>query len=74
MHDYADLKFFTDEPLCLLLLYGCSQTYLFVKMGNPLKNWFFELIEDAIGKKAMNQFKKEEQKLNSKQKEQTNKN
>tara|TARA_B100000700_G_scaffold283125_1_gene335193 strand:+ start:79 stop:210 length:132 start_codon:yes stop_codon:yes gene_type:complete len=43
-------------------------------MGNPLKNWFFELIEDAIGKKAMNQFKKEEQKLNSKQKEQTNKN
>ena len=29
-------------------------------MGNPIKNWFFELIEDAIGSKAMKQFKKEE--------------
>ncbi len=29
-------------------------------MGNPIKTWFFELIEDAIGSKAMKQFKKEE--------------
>ena len=29
-------------------------------MANPIKNWFFELIEDAIGSKAMEQFKKEE--------------
>tara|TARA_B100000700_G_scaffold134801_1_gene150578 strand:- start:334 stop:468 length:135 start_codon:yes stop_codon:yes gene_type:complete len=30
-------------------------------MINPIKNWFFELIEDAIGSKAMKQFKKEEE-------------
>ena len=30
-------------------------------MTNPIKTWFFELIEDAIGSKAMKQFKKEEQ-------------
>ena len=30
-------------------------------MANPLKTWFFELIEDAIGSKAMEQFKKEEE-------------
>ena len=29
-------------------------------MANPIKTWFFELIEDAIGSKAMKQFKKEE--------------
>ena len=29
-------------------------------MTNPIKNWFFELIEDAIGSDAMKQFKKEE--------------
>ena len=29
-------------------------------MGNPIKTWFFELIEDAIGSKAMKQFNKEE--------------
>ena len=29
-------------------------------MGNPIKTWFFELIEDAIGSKAMKQFMKEE--------------
>ena len=29
-------------------------------MANPLKKWFFELIEDAIGSKAMEQFNKEE--------------
>tara|TARA_B100001250_G_scaffold43423_1_gene34225 strand:+ start:99 stop:236 length:138 start_codon:yes stop_codon:yes gene_type:complete len=35
-------------------------------MRNPLKTWFFELIEDAIGSKAMKQFnKEEEQKFNS---------
>ena len=31
-------------------------------MANPIKTWFFELIEDAIGSKAMNQFKEEEEK------------
>ena len=31
-------------------------------MTNPLKTWFFELIEDAIGSKAMKQFKKDEEK------------
>ena len=33
-------------------------------MTNPVKKWFFELIEDAIGSKAMKQFKKEEDKKN----------
>ena len=33
-------------------------------MPNPIKTWFFELIEDAIGSKAMNQFNKEEEKKN----------
>ena len=31
-------------------------------MANPIKTWFFELIEDAIGTKAMKQFNKEEDK------------
>ncbi len=35
-------------------------------MGNPIKNWFFELIEDAIGSQAMKQFNKEEEKMNPK--------
>ncbi len=30
-------------------------------MANPIKTWFFELIEYAIGSKAMKQFKKEEE-------------
>ena len=30
-------------------------------MANPIKTWFFELIEDAIGSKAMKQFKEEEE-------------
>ena len=30
-------------------------------MSNPIKTWFFELIEDAIGTKAMKQFNKEEE-------------
>ena len=30
-------------------------------MTNPIKTWFFELIEDAIGSKAMKQFNKEEE-------------
>ena len=36
------------------------------KMSNPIKTWFFELIEDAIGSKAMKQFKKEEETKKSK--------
>ena len=35
-------------------------------MRNPIRTWFFELIEDAIGSKAMKQFNKEEEKKNSK--------
>ena len=35
-------------------------------MSNPIKTWFFELIEDAIGSKAMKQFKKEEETKKSK--------
>ena len=35
-----------------------------IRMPNPIKTWFFELIEDAIGSKAMKQFKKEEEKNN----------
>ena len=31
-------------------------------MLKPIKTWFFELIEDAIGSKAMKQFNKEEKK------------
>ncbi len=31
-------------------------------MGNSIKTWFFELIEDAIGSKAMRKFKEEEEK------------
>ena len=34
-------------------------------MANPIKTWFFELIEDAIGRKAMQQFKKEEGEKNN---------
>ena len=34
-------------------------------MANPIKTWFFELIEDAIGSKAMKQFKEEEEKKES---------
>ena len=30
-------------------------------MANPIKTWFFELIEDAIGSKAMKKFKQEEE-------------
>ena len=33
-------------------------------MANPIKTWFFELIEDAIGSKAMKQFKREEDEKN----------
>ena len=40
-------------------------------MHNPIKTWFFELIEDAIGNKAMQQFLKEEKDKNeSKEKKQ----
>ena len=49
-------------------------------MNNPIKTWFFDLIEDAIGHKAMQQFKKEEKekekasKKDSKRKKQQQKN
>ena len=35
-----------------------------LRMNNPIRTWFFELIEDAIGSKAMQQFKKEEKNKN----------
>ena len=35
-------------------------------MFNSIRNWFFELIEDAIGSEAMKQFNKEEEKKNTK--------
>ena len=42
-------------------------------MNNPIKTWFFELIEDAIGSKAMKQFNKEEEdKKDSKSKRKQN--
>ena len=31
-------------------------------MKNPIKSWFFDLIEDAIGSEAMKKFKEEEKK------------
>ena len=37
-------------------------------MANPIKTWFFELIEDAIGSKAMKQFMKEEDEEKNKSK------
>ena len=37
-------------------------------MANPIKTWFFELIEDAIGSKAMKQFKEEEEEEEGKKK------
>lgn len=40
-------------------------------MSNPIKTWFFELIEDAIGSKAIKQFKKEEDE-NEKRKSKSN--
>ena len=33
-------------------------------MNNPIRTWFFDLIEDAIGRKAMKQFMKEEKDKN----------
>ena len=50
-----------------------NELYKGVGMGNPLKTWFFELIEDAIGSKAMKQFNKEEEaKKDSKSKRKKN--
>ena len=40
---------------------GVNNLFIWITMSNPIKNWFFELIEDAIGSKAMQQFKKEEE-------------
>ena len=50
---------------------GIHKLFNWLKMNNPIKTWFFELIEDAIGSKAMHQFKKEEKDKNeSKEKNQ----
>ena len=43
-------------------------------MANPIKTWFFELIEDAIGSKAMKQFKEEEEKENPESNDEPNQN
>ncbi len=45
-----------------------------LRMANPIKTWFFELIEDAIGSKAMKQFKKEEEDNKNRAKLKTEKN
>ena len=47
---------------------GLHKLFNSLKMNNPIKTWFFELIEDAIGSKAMKQFNKEENENNSKSK------
>ena len=39
-------------------------------MRNTIQTWFFDLIEDAIGSKAMKQFKKEEKSMNIESKNQ----
>tara|TARA_B100000965_G_scaffold352235_1_gene327331 strand:+ start:351 stop:482 length:132 start_codon:yes stop_codon:yes gene_type:complete len=41
-------------------------------MTNPIKKWFFELIEDAIGSEAMKQFNKEEEEESKKNSESNN--
>ena len=41
-------------------------------MANPIKTWFFELIEDAIGSKAMKQFKIEEEEEEKKENPESN--
>ena len=43
---------------CYLVINKLSNS---LRMANPIKTWFFELIEDAIGSKAMKQFNKEEE-------------
>ncbi len=43
---------------CNLVIHKLSKP---LRMANPIKTWFFELIEDAIGSKAMKQFNKEEE-------------
>ena len=43
---------------CYLVIHKLSYS---LRMANPIKTWFFELIEDAIGSKAMKQFNKEEE-------------
>ncbi len=47
----------SDVYSLYLVVYKLSNPLI---MANPIKTWFFELIEDAIGSKAMKQFKKEE--------------
>jgi len=44
---------------CYLVIHKLPNS---LRMANPIKTWFFELIEDAIGSKAMKQFKEEEEK------------
>ena len=48
---------------------GIHNNFNWLKMVNPIKTWFFELIEDAIGSKAMQQFKKEEDTKKNKKEE-----
>ncbi len=43
---------------CYFFIHKLSNS---LRMPNPIKTWFFELIEDAIGSKAMKQFNKEEE-------------
>ncbi len=43
---------------CIMVIHKLSNS---LRVANPIKTWFFELIEDAIGSKAMKQFNKEEE-------------
>ena len=46
---------------CYMVIHKLSNP---LRMANIIKTWFFDLIEDAIGSKAMKQFNREEEKKN----------
>ena len=55
----------SDAYSCYMVIHKLSNPLRMAK-SNPIKTWFFELIEDAIGSKAMKQFiKEEDKKMNS---------
>ena len=54
---------------CYLAIHQLSNS---LRMTNPIKKWFFELIEDAIGSEAMKQFNKEEEEESKKNSESNN--
>ena len=54
----------SDAYSCYMVIHKLSNPLRMAK-SNPIKTWFFELIEDAIGSKAMEQFTKEEEEKNN---------